>query len=98
MSFPLGFMGGLPNRQTDVAARGSAAWPGYAFFRRMVLIGFVPTEGVVRMEASTADPAAAARFSSALIAYAEERVDKLTNRLRDDQMSGTAESFAEAEQ
>jgi len=36
-------------------------------------------------------------FSEALIRYAEEQVDQLTQRLREDQMKGARESYADAE-
>ena len=80
---------GIGDDGTDEAA--------YRLYRRMVQIGYDPTEGVVRMEVSAADPETAARFSRALIAYAEAQVDDLTGRLRADQMSGAAASFDEAE-
>jgi len=69
----------------------------YRLYQKMVTIGFDPTEGIVRMEVIAADPATSAGFSRALIGYAEERVDKLTQRLRADQMQGARESYNEAE-
>ena len=69
----------------------------YATFRKHVKVGYDPTEGIVRMEVSAADPALSAAFSKALIGYAEEQVDNLTQRLREDQMVGAREAFAEAE-
>ncbi|MEM7491141.1 MAG: capsule biosynthesis protein [Pseudomonadota bacterium] len=69
----------------------------YKLYKRMVRIGYDPTEGVVRMEVVAADPAVATEFSQALIGYAEEQVDQLTARLRTDQMAGAEESFADAE-
>lgn len=69
----------------------------YKLYKRTVEIGYDPTEGVVKMEVVAADPALSASFSKALIGYAEEQVDQLTARLRDDQMSGALESFTSAE-
>ncbi len=69
----------------------------YRLYKRHVKIGYDPTEGIVRMEVIAADPATAKAFSEALIFYAEERVDQLTQRLREDQMKGANESFADAE-
>ena len=37
------------------------------------------------------------KFSEALIGYAEEQVDQLTSRLRDDQMAGASASFENAQ-
>ncbi|MBD3680227.1 MAG: capsule biosynthesis protein [Rhodobacteraceae bacterium] len=69
----------------------------YALYQRNVKISYDPTEGLVRMEVIAADPATSAAFSEHLIGYAEEQVDQLTQRLRNDQMSGALASFEEAE-
>ena len=63
-----------------------------------VRIGYDPSEGIIRMEVIAADPETSQRFSEALIGYAEEQVDQLTQRLREDQMAGARESYLEAEQ
>ncbi len=70
----------------------------YEVFKRNVKIGFDPTEGIIKMEVIAASPEMSAAFSEALIRYAEERVDNLTQRLREDQMAGAVESFREAEE
>lgn len=70
----------------------------YATFTDNVKIGYDPTEGIVKMEVIAADPETSAEYSRRLIDYAEERVDDLTQRLREDQMSGARESFEEAEE
>jgi capsular polysaccharide transport system permease protein len=75
----------------------ASADDAYELYQRKVEIGYDPTEGVIKMEVIAADPATTVRFSEALIAYAEEQVDQLTSRLRDDQMAGAMESFDEAE-
>ena len=69
----------------------------HSLYTRMVSIGYDPSEGVVRLEVKAADPMVSAAFSNALIAYAEERVDTTTQRLREDQMAGAMENFADAE-
>ena len=69
----------------------------YRLFRRNVKIGYDPTEGIIKMEVIAVDPATSAAFSNALISYAEEQVDHLTQRLREDQMSGARTSFEDAE-
>jgi len=69
----------------------------YSLFRKLVTIGFDPTEGVIKMEVVAADPATSEAFSRALISYAEEQVDNLTQRLRADQMAGARTSYEEAE-
>ncbi len=69
----------------------------YKVYKRHLKISFDPTEGVVKMEVSAADPETSAIFSRALIGYAEEQVDQLTQRVRGDQMQGARQSYEEAE-
>ena len=69
----------------------------YKLYKRNVSISYDTTEGIIKMQVTTADPLVSATFSNALISYAEERVDHLTTRLRNDQMQGAKESFAQAE-
>ncbi|MCB2136428.1 MAG: capsule biosynthesis protein [Rhodobacteraceae bacterium] len=83
-----------PLQRLDPGATNEAA---YKLYSRNVKIGFDPTEGIIKMEVIAADPTVSQRFSEALIRYAEEQVDHLTQRLREDQMLGARESFADAE-
>jgi capsular polysaccharide transport system permease protein len=69
----------------------------YRLYKRHVQISFDPTEGIIRMEVIAADPETSERFSRALVQYAEEQVDQLTQRLRANQMRDARESFEEAE-
>lgn len=69
----------------------------YKLYQRNVKIGYDPSEGVIRMEVIAADPETSLRFSQALISYAEQQVDRLTARLREDQMRGARESYDDAE-
>ncbi|UWQ59513.1 capsule biosynthesis protein [Leisingera caerulea] len=69
----------------------------YATYSRNVKIGYDPTEGVVRMEVSAADPEAAAEFSRKLISYAQEKVNSLSQQKRADQMSEAEAALDEAE-
>jgi capsular polysaccharide transport system permease protein len=59
----------------------------YRVYKRYLKISFDTTEGVIRMEVMAADPQVAANWSRQLISYAEEQVDHLTQRLREDQMT-----------
>ncbi|RWR11045.1 capsule biosynthesis protein [Paenirhodobacter populi] len=79
----------LPENASNEAA--------YKLYQKMVKIGYDPSEGVIRMEVSAADPQTSERFSQALIRYAEQQVDQLTYRLREDQMRGARESYGDAE-
>ncbi|MFT6168289.1 MAG: capsular polysaccharide transport system permease protein [Celeribacter sp.] len=69
----------------------------YKVFSKRVSIGYDPTEGLVNMEVVAADPEVSKQFSDALIAYAEESVDNLTQRKREDQMKGARESLEDSE-
>ena len=69
----------------------------YKVFLRNVKIAYDPTEGIIKMEVIAADPQVSADFSRALIGYAEDQVDHLTQRLRADQMQGARESYELAE-
>jgi len=60
-------------------------------------VAFDPTEGIIKMEVIAPDPQTSQIFSEALVGYAEEQVDTLTERLRNDQMSGALKSFQEAD-
>ena len=69
----------------------------FGVFQDHVRISYDPTEGIIRMEVIAADPETSQRFSEALIGYAEEQVDQLTQRLREDQMSGARANYERAE-
>lgn len=83
-----------PIQRLDASATNEEAFKVY---KRNVKIGYDPTEGIVKLEVVAASPEASAAFSEALITYAEERVDNLTQRLRADQMAGAIESYEDAE-
>ncbi len=84
-----------PLLRLDVPTSNEAA---YKLYKRMVKIGYDATEGLVKMEVIAADPAVSEQFARALITYAEEQVDNLTQRLRGDQMQGSRDSFEDAEE
>ena len=83
-----------PIQRLDPGATNEAA---YKIFRRNVKIAYDPTEGIIKMEVIAADPATSQRFAEALLRYAEAQVDHLTQRVREDQMSGARASYADAE-
>jgi capsular polysaccharide transport system permease protein len=68
----------------------------YASYKKRVKVGYDPTEGVLRMEVIAADPQVSAQFSRALINYAEERVNGLSQQKRGDQMAEAEASFKNA--
>lgn len=69
----------------------------YSLYKRHVQIGYDPTEGVIKMEVMAADPQIAANFSSALIGYAEKRVDNLSLRKRSNAVKDAEEGLIDAE-
>ncbi len=69
----------------------------YKIYKKNVRIAYDPSEGVVQMEVVAVSPETSVEFSRSLIDYAEEQVDHLTQRLREDQMAGARESYREAE-
>ncbi|WP_213685439.1 capsule biosynthesis protein [Roseicyclus sp.] len=69
----------------------------YSTYRNQLTIGYDPTEGVIKLEMLASDPFTSQAFSEALIRYAEERVDQMSQRLREDQMAGARESYEDAE-
>lgn len=84
-----------PLQRLDPGATNEAA---YRLYQRNVKIGYDPSEGIVKVEVSTPDPEKSVAFTKALISYAEEQVDHMTLRMRDDQMKGARESYQDAEQ
>ena len=96
----IGFRSHFDNPTIDILQRlapGATAEAAYKLYRRNVKISYDPTEGLIRMDVVASDPQTAVAFSKALIGYAEDQVDHLTKRLREDQMEGSRESYAEAE-
>lgn len=68
----------------------------YSVYKKFVKIGYDPTEGVIRMEVASPDPAISQRYAQALITYAEERVDELSQRKREDQVKDARRSLEQA--
>ncbi|WP_050604765.1 capsule biosynthesis protein [Ruegeria sp. 6PALISEP08] len=70
----------------------------YKLFKRMITIGYDPTEGVIRMEVAAPDAQTATEFSERLISYSENRVNALSGKKREDQMRDALESFEAAQE
>lgn len=96
----LGFRNHFASPDIDALQRleaGASYEAAYKIYQKRVKLSFDPTEGIVRMEVVAADPQTSQAFSQALLSYAEEQVDHLTQRLREDQMRGARDSFDDAE-
>lgn len=83
-----------PIQRLAPAASNEAA---YKTYKKYVKLGYDPTEGVIRMEVSAADPMISTQFSERLISYAEDRVNSLSQQKRGDQMKDAVESFEQAQ-
>lgn len=79
----------LPENPSNEAA--------YKVYQDRVSVGYDPTEGLLKLEVVAADPQTSQEFSDLLVKYAEEQVDHLTQRMREDQMKGARESLEDAE-
>ncbi|MDX2482431.1 MAG: capsule biosynthesis protein [Pseudodonghicola sp.] len=69
----------------------------YRLYSKFVKIGFDPTEGVIRLEVAAADPGISANFARSLLSYAEDRVNRLSEQKRSDQMQDALTSFDNAQ-
>lgn len=96
----VGFKAHFSDPKIDIVQRldpDASNETAYKVYRKRVNIGFDPTEGIIKMEVIAASPEVSEQYSKSLIAYAEERVDNLTQRKREDQMQGAMDSYEEAE-
>lgn len=96
----IGFRAHFTEDRIDLLQRlepGASVEAAYKLYKRNVKIAYDPTEGLIRMDVIAADAETAAAYSRALIGYAEEQVDHLTQRLREDQMQGSRDSYSESE-
>lgn len=69
----------------------------YKLYSRNIRISYDPSEGIIKMEVIAANPEKAVEFANALVGYAEEQTDQLTQRMREDQMEGAQASYEDAE-
>ena len=69
----------------------------YDHYRGMVTVSHDPTEGIVELAVLANDPQTARRFNEAIIGYAEDMVDALSDRIRRDAMKDADANVAEAE-
>lgn len=96
----LGFKAHFSQDWIDAIKRlppGATNEEAYKLYQKNVLIGFDPSEGILKLEVIAADPETSENFSEALIKYAEEQVDHLSVRLRDDQMRDAQSNFEDAQ-
>lgn len=97
----LGFRAHFQNASIDPLQRlaeDATMESAYKVYKKFFKISFDTTEGVIRMDVAAADPKVAADWSKQLITYAEDQVDHLTTRLREDQMRDAKEGYDSAQQ
>lgn len=70
----------------------------FKLYENNVKVGYDTSEGIIRLQVIAATPEDSVIFSNALIGFAEERVDELSQRVREDQMKGAGVSYDNAEQ
>ncbi len=95
-----GFKTLFENQQIDPLQRlapNASNEAAYRLYQRDVKVGYDPSEGIIQLEVSTPDPQKSVEFAKALISYAQENVDKMTQKMRDDQMAGAEQSYRDAE-
>lgn len=69
----------------------------FKVYNDVITVGFDPTEGIIRMSVTAASAETSQKFANALVRYAEERVDTISQRVREDHMRGAQESYDKAE-
>lgn len=97
----LGFRSIFAAEHIDVLQRlenAKSIEDAYKIYQQYVKIAYDPTEGIIKLEVSAPQSGLSAAWSERLIQYAEEQVNQLSERLRNDQMRGAHDSFAAAEQ
>lgn len=77
-------------QRLDPEATNEAA---FGVYTDKVKVSYDPTEGILRMEVIAADPETSQTYSEALIGYAEEQIDQLTQRPRTEAMKGARENY-----
>ncbi|MEP5153935.1 capsule biosynthesis protein, partial [Planktotalea sp.] len=91
-----GFMAHFADQSIDPVQRlveNPSNEDAYKVFKKNIEIGYDPADGVIKMEVIAADPNVSSDFSKKLIGYAEERVDNLSLRKRENQVSDAELGF-----
>lgn len=95
-----GFIAHFNDPSLDYLTRipdGASIEDAFKVYKKRVKVGYDPTEGLVILEVMATTPETAVVFADALISYAEEVVNNLTARQRNDQLNGAEASFQSAE-
>lgn len=69
----------------------------YEIYQKRMQISYDQTEGLIKMEVIAPDPQVSVEWSRKLISYAEEQVDHMSKRKRDNTMEDAQKNYEEAE-
>lgn len=69
----------------------------YEVYQKRIQISYDQTEGLIKMEVIAPDPQTSVEWSEKLISYAEEQVDHMSQRKRDNTMQDAQNNYEEAE-
>ena len=69
----------------------------YSHYEQMISVSYDPTEGLVEMSMVAADPDTARRFSESVVGYAEEMVNRLSDRIQADAVEDAERNLVIAE-
>ncbi|NGM47817.1 capsule biosynthesis protein [Rhodobacter sp. SGA-6-6] len=69
----------------------------YAVYQKRMMISYDQTEGLIKMEVIAPDPQLSVQWSEKLISYAEEQVDHMSKRKRENTMQDAQKNYEDAE-
>ena len=69
----------------------------YELYGKRVTVGFDPTEGIVKLQVLSPEPALSQAWAEALIGYAQDRVEAMTTRIREDRLSDAQANMNDAQ-
>lgn len=69
----------------------------YGAYQKRIQISYDQTEGIIKMEVIAPDPQLSVQWSEKLISYAEEQVDHMSKRKRENTMQDAQKNYEEAE-
>lgn len=70
----------------------------FAVYKKRLVISYDQTEGILKMEVVAPDPAVSVEWSEKLIQYAEEQVDNLSKRKREQTMQDAQANYEKAQE
>ncbi len=70
----------------------------FAVYQKRLIISYDQTEGIIKMEVVAPDPAVSVEWSEKLIQYAEEQVDNMSKRKREQTMQDAQANYEKAQE